>query len=86
MTSTTNAQDWRAAGEAWGSHANDWSCLYEHYSVDVLFAIFTKLGVEPGTRLLDIACGSGLAVRIADGMRARAACTDASEELFGLAR
>ena len=86
MTSTTNAQDWRAAGEAWGSRANDWSCLYEHYSIDVLFAVFAKLGVEAGTRLLDIACGSGLAVRIADGMGARVAGIDASDELIGVAR
>jgi SAM-dependent methyltransferase len=86
MTTTANTQDWRAAGEAWGSRANDWSCLFEHYSIDVLFAMFARLGVEAGTRLLDIACGSGLAVRIADGMGAQVAAIDASEELIDVAR
>src|SRR5262249_50727455 len=80
------AQDWRAAGEAWGSAANDWSCLYEHYAVDVLFAMFTKIGVAPTTRLLDIACGSGLAIRIAAGTGARVFGIDASAALVAVAR
>ena len=75
------AHDWRAAGEAWGSHANDWSCLYEHYAIDVLIALFAKLGVGRATRLLDIACGSGLAVRLADAMGATVAGIDASADL-----
>jgi len=79
-------QDWRAAGEAWGSRANDWSCLYEHYSIDVLVALFAKLGVGSATRFLDIACGSGFAVRLADAMGATAAGLDASADLIGVAR
>jgi SAM-dependent methyltransferase len=78
--------DWRAAGEAWGSHANDWSCLYEHYAVDVLIALFTRVAVGPGTRLLDIACGSGLGVRIADAMGADVAGIDAATDLVEVAR
>jgi len=80
------AHDWRTAGEAWGSRANDWSCLYEHYAVDVLIAMFTKIGIAPGTRLVDIACGSGLAIRIAAGMGATASGIDASESLVAVAR
>jgi ubiquinone/menaquinone biosynthesis C-methylase UbiE len=86
MTTSTSVHDWRAAGEAWGSHANDWSCLYEHYAVDVLFAMFTRLQVGPGVQLLDIACGSGLAARIATGAGATVAGIDASEELISVAR
>ena len=86
MTTSTPVQDWRAAGEAWGSHANDWSCLFEHYAVDVLLAMFSRLDVGPGKRLLDIACGSGLAVRIAAGTGATVAGIDASEELIAVAR
>jgi SAM-dependent methyltransferase len=79
-------QDWRTAGEAWGSRANDWSCLYEHYSVDVLVALFARLGVGPGTSLLDIACGSGLAVRLAEAAGATVAGIDAAEDLIEVAR
>jgi SAM-dependent methyltransferase len=84
--SAAETQDWRAAGEAWGSRANDWSCLYEHYSVDVLLALFTRLGIGAATRLLDIACGSGLAARLAAGTGADVAGIDASDELIAVAR
>jgi SAM-dependent methyltransferase len=81
-----DAHNWRAAGEAWGSRANDWSCLYEHYAVDVLIAMFTKIGVDPSTRLLDIACGSGFAIRIAAAMGATVSGIDASTSLVAVAR
>jgi len=83
---TVAEHDWRVAGEAWGSRATDWSCLYEHYSIDVLIALFARLGVGPDTTLLDIACGSGLAVRIADGMGATVGGIDAAEDLIAIAR
>src|SRR4051794_29254612 len=78
--------DWKSAGDAWGSHATEWSCLFEHYSIDVLFALFARLGVGAGTRLLDIACGSGLAVRIANQTGAVVASIDASDQLIAIAR
>jgi SAM-dependent methyltransferase len=92
MSTTSDAiardagHDWREAGEAWGHRANDWACLWEHYSLDVLIAICSRLGLAPGTQLLDIACGSGLAVRVADGMGATVAGIDASAELVSVAR
>ncbi len=85
-TEQGSGHDWRAAGEAWGSRANEWSCLYEHYSVDVLIALFARLGLGPATTVLDIACGSGLAVRLADATGATVAGIDASDELIAVAR
>ena len=76
---------WEEAGEAWGSRAGDWSCLYEHYSLDILVALFPRLGVGPGMSLLDVACGSGLAVRVASGMGADVAALDAAAELVAVA-
>ena len=76
---------WEEAGEAWGSGASDWSCLYEHYSLDMLIALLPRLGVSSGTSLLDVACGSGLAVRVADGMGAEVAGIDAAAELVVVA-
>jgi SAM-dependent methyltransferase len=79
------AHRWKEAGEAWGSRAPDWACLYEHYSLDMLLALLPRLGVGPGTSLLDVACGSGLAVRVADGMGAEVAGIDAAAELVAVA-
>jgi ubiquinone/menaquinone biosynthesis C-methylase UbiE len=76
---------WQEAGEAWGSRAPDWACLYEHYSLDILIALLPRLGVGPGMSLLDVACGSGLAVRVADGMGADVAGIDAAAELVAVA-
>ena len=76
---------WEKAGEAWGSRAPDWSCLYEHYSLDVLIALLPRLGVGPRMSLLDVACGSGLAVRVADAMGADVAGIDAAAELVAVA-
>ena len=80
------AHRWQEAGEAWGTRAPDWACLYEHYSLDMLTALLPRLGVGPGTSLLDVACGSGLAVRVADGMGADVAGIDAAAELVTIAR
>jgi SAM-dependent methyltransferase len=80
-----DGHDWRAAGEAWGHGATDWACLYEHYAIDVLVAIFDRVGVGPGTSVLDVACGSGLAVRLAAGMGATVSGIDASAELLEVA-
>jgi SAM-dependent methyltransferase len=91
--STTNrdvhnngSHDWNEAGEAWGHRAGDWSCLYEHYSLDVLIAMYSRLLPGPDTALLDIACGSGLAMRLAASTGATVAGIDASAELIAVAR
>jgi SAM-dependent methyltransferase len=78
--------DWRVAGDAWGHAAADWACLYEHYAFEVVTAMFARLGVESGRRLLDMACGSGMAVRHAEAMGATVAGIDASEALIDVAR
>jgi len=78
--------DWKVAGDAWGHSANDWSCLYEHYSLDVVIAICGRLGVGIGTSLVDIACGSGLALRLVGAMGASVAGIDASDALLAIAR
>jgi SAM-dependent methyltransferase len=81
-----SGHDWQSAGEAWGHAAADWACLYEHYAVDVLLAMFPRLGVGPDTAVLDIACGSGLVVRLAHGAGATVAGIDAADALIAVAR
>lgn len=78
--------DWREAGEAWGHAAADWSCLFEHYAVDVLGALLPAVRVGPRRRLLDLACGAGLALRLAHGAGAVVAGIDAAAALVDVAR
>ncbi len=78
--------DWRAAGAAWGHSADDWACFYEHYALEVIVAMFERLGVGPGLRLLDVACGAGLAVRHAGARGATVHGIDAAEALIDVAR
>jgi SAM-dependent methyltransferase len=78
--------DWEEAGAAWGHRARDWACLFEHYATETILAIFDEIGCGADTSLLDIACGSGLAVRFADARGARAAGIDAAAPLVDIAR
>src|SRR5215207_2129495 len=83
---TPTDHDWREAGRAWGHAARDWSCLFEHYAAEVTAAMFERLGVGPGSRLLDVACGAGLATRWAAGRGATVAGIDAAGALVEVAR
>ena len=78
--------DWEEAGAAWSHRARDWACLFEHYATEAILAIFDRIGVGAGTSLLDIACGSGLALRIADARGADTAGIDAGAPLVDIAR
>ncbi|MEP7046188.1 MAG: class I SAM-dependent methyltransferase [Ilumatobacteraceae bacterium] len=78
--------DWREAGDAWGHSATDWAYLYEHYALDAMIAIFQRVGIAAGVELLDVACGSGLALRHAGAMGASTAGIDAAETLIEIAR
>lgn len=82
---TEGGHDWRAAGEAWGHSAGDWAYLYERYAIDVLFAILQRLEIGPGVRVLDVACGSGLALRHAAATGASTAGIDAAATLVDIA-
>ncbi len=85
QTPTTKA-DWKEAGLAWGARAPDWAYLFEHYARSANEILFDRLGVGPGVRLLDIACGSGLAANFAARRGAVISGLDASEALVGIAR
>lgn len=78
--------DWREAGDAWGRAATDWSCLFEHYATAVVSAIHRRIDVGPDTTLLDVACGSGLALVQAASTGATVHGLDASEPLVEIAR
>lgn len=53
---------WEKAGSVWGAQAWDWA-IYQEPGADALYdAVLTTLDVRGGMTLLDVACGSGLAV------------------------
>jgi ubiquinone/menaquinone biosynthesis C-methylase UbiE len=77
---------WAESGRAWGERATDWAYLVEPYARRVNEALFDRLGVGDGTRLLDIACGAGYAANLAADRGARVCGLDASEDLIRIAR
>jgi ubiquinone/menaquinone biosynthesis C-methylase UbiE len=49
-------------------------------------AVFDALGIGPGTQLLDVGCGAGLALQLAAKRGATVTGLDASEGLVAVAR
>ena len=84
MEATADGLD--RVGRAWGEQAADWAYLVEPYARRVNDALFDRAQVGPGTRLLDIACGSGYAASVAAGRGAEVSGLDTSEALIAIAR
>jgi ubiquinone/menaquinone biosynthesis C-methylase UbiE len=83
---TRESHGWEEAGEAWGDRATDWAYLWEPYARSANQIVFDQLAVASGTRLLDIACGSGFAAHVASERGAAVSGIDASEGLVTIAR
>lgn len=81
---TTLAQ-WEMVDEGWGRRAADFSTLMEPAAVREYLHIHRLLGVGPGKSLLDMACGSGLAMELARVQGAVVAGVDASARLAAVA-
>ncbi|MEO1063117.1 MAG: class I SAM-dependent methyltransferase [Actinomycetota bacterium] len=84
-TTTTDVPDWQLAGRAWEHAATDWAVLFEPYARDAVETVFAATGVGPGTALLDVACGAGLALGRAERLGATAAGIDAAAGLLDIA-
>ena len=82
----TTAHKWDVAGQAWGARACDWAYLFEPYARSANELVFDRLGLGPGDRLLDIACGSGLAAEFGARRGADVSGLDASSALVDIAR
>lgn len=77
---------WEMVDEGWGRRAADWAALAEPASCREYVAVHHRLGVDSGDRLLDMACGSGLALELAGIRGAVCAGIDASPRLAAVAR
>jgi SAM-dependent methyltransferase len=83
---TPTGQDWRVVDEGWGRAAVDFAALSEPGNCREYVAMHHHLRVEDGDRLLDVACGAGLAVELAALRGAVCAGIDASPRLVAVAR
>jgi SAM-dependent methyltransferase len=86
--SMTSAESnaWATVDEGWGHRAVDFSTLSEQSNCREYAALHHFLGVDAGDRLLDVACGSGLAIELARHRGALCAGIDASPRLVAVAR
>ena len=60
---------WRGVDEGWGRRAVDFATLSEPGNCREYVAMHHRLGVDRSDRLLDVACGSGLALELATAER-----------------
>ncbi len=84
--STGLDESWRGVDEGWGRRAVEFATLSEPTNCREYLAMHHRLGVDAGDRLLDVACGAGLAVELAGLRGARCAGVDASPRLLAVAR
>ena len=82
----SDVEQWRGVDEGWGRRAAEFAALAEPANCREYVAMHQHLGVGPGVRLLDVACGSGLAVELACARGASCAGIDASHRLVAVAR
>ena len=82
----TSLPQWTMVDEGWGRKAVDFSALSEPGNCREYVAVHHRLGVDAGDRLLDVACGSGLAIELARLRGASCSGIDASPRLVAVAR
>src|SRR5256885_15057693 len=76
---------WEDVDAGWGRQAATFAYLIENLHWREYQHLLDQTGVAPGTRYLDIACGSGLAVRLACERGATASGPAASRRLTAIA-
>jgi SAM-dependent methyltransferase len=76
---------WQMVDEGWGRKAVDFATLAEPYACREYVTVYQRLGLGPGDRVLDVACGSGLALELARACGAVVSGIDASPRLVAVA-
>jgi SAM-dependent methyltransferase len=80
------ADSWRNVDEGWGRAAVEFATLSEPANCREYVTIHHRLAIGDGDRVLDVACGSGLALELARARGAVVAGIDASHRLITVAR
>jgi SAM-dependent methyltransferase/alkylhydroperoxidase family enzyme len=81
-----DVEAWRVVDEGWGRRAVDFATLSEPANCREYVALHQALGVGAGDRVLDVACGAGLAIELAAARGATCAGIDASTLLVKVGR
>jgi uncharacterized peroxidase-related enzyme len=81
-----DGDQWLAVDEGWGRKAVEFATLFEPTHFREYVVMQDRLGLGAGDRVLDMACGSGLALELASVRGARCAGIDASPRLLAVAR
>jgi SAM-dependent methyltransferase len=79
-------KSWKMVDEGWGRRAVDFATLSEPGNCREYLSIHHRLGITEGDRLVDVACGAGLALELAGLRGAACAGIDASPRLVAVAR
>ncbi len=77
--------DWTLVDQGWGHHAVDFATLSEPGNCREYVSMHHRLGIDAGDRVLDVACGSGLALELARVRGAECSGIDASPRLIAIA-
>ena len=77
---------WQGVDEGWGRRAVEFATLSEPATCREYVAVHHRLSVRENDRLLDVACGSGLAIELARVRGASCAGIDASPRLVAVAQ
>jgi SAM-dependent methyltransferase len=72
--------------ELWSAAPRDWAEIAEPQNEALFARLLDVTGVQRGTHLLDVACGSGFAAALAAGRGAEVAGVDVTPELLAIAR
>jgi SAM-dependent methyltransferase len=83
---STGVPRWAMVDQGWGRKAVDFATLSEPGNCREYVAMHHQLAVDAGDRLLDVACGSGLAIELARLRGASCCGIDASARLVAVAR
>jgi SAM-dependent methyltransferase/alkylhydroperoxidase family enzyme len=78
--------DWTEVDEGWGRRSVEFATLSEPANCREYLALHQLLDVTRGDRVLDIACGAGLALELAGLRGAECAGIDASQRLIAVAQ
>lgn len=81
-----SSEQWLGVDEGWGRKAVDFATLSEPANCREYVALHQHLDIGAGDDVLDMACGSGLALELARARGATGAGIDASQRLVAVAR